>query len=291
MLAGDDPAAPPAPPMRLLAISDLHLGAATNRAALRDLPHFPEDWLILAGDVCEDPCLFAEALAFLAGRFARVVWTPGNHELWLTGGPGRAADSLAKYQALVAAARGAGVATPEDPYLRWPPTGAVIAPVLTLYDYSFRPADVPREAVRAWAAETRCVPADEHLIRTAPHFPGIEDWCAARCAATEARLAAEVPPGAGCVVAGHWPLREELVRIPRIPRFAPWCGTRRTEDWHRRFGVLAAISGHLHVRRSDRRDGTRFEEVSLGYPKQWDASRGMAAYLREVLPGPGGEGW
>jgi hypothetical protein len=61
-----------------------------------------------------------------------------------------------------------------------------------------------------------------------------------------------------------------------------------TEDWHQRFNVRVAVSGHLHVRRTDWRDGTRFEEVSLGYPQQWDAGRGMAAYLRYISPAPGG---
>lgn len=276
--------------MRLWAISDLHLGASRNREALRDLPRFPEDWLILAGDLCEDPALFAEALAFIATRFARVIWTPGNHELWLggrhRGGP---QTSLAKYEGLVAAARRCGVATPEDPYLAWPATGSVIAPVFTLYDYSFRPPEVPREAVRRWAAERRSVPGDEFLIDPSP-LSGVEEWCARRCEATEARLMREVPPGRGTVLAGHYPLRRDLVRLPRIPRFAPWCGTVRTEDWHLRFRAVAAVSGHLHIRRTDWRDGTRFEEVSLGYPAQWDRSRGVAAYLREVLPGPGAGG-
>jgi len=48
---------------------------------------------------------------------------------------------------------------------------------------------------------------------------------------------------------------------------------------------VVAVSGHLHVRRTDWRDGTRFEEVSLGYARQWHAARGLAAYLRDVTPG------
>ena len=27
-----------------------------------------------------------------------------------------------------------------------------------------------------------------------------------------------------------------------------------------------------------------FEEVSLGYPRQWDADRGMTLYLRQIWP-------
>jgi 3',5'-cyclic AMP phosphodiesterase CpdA len=39
--------------MRLLAISDLHLGSPANREALADLPSFPDDVIIVAGDVAE----------------------------------------------------------------------------------------------------------------------------------------------------------------------------------------------------------------------------------------------
>jgi hypothetical protein len=87
------------------------------------------------------------------------------------------------------------------------------------------------------------------------------------------------------VIVNHYPLREELVRLPRIPRFSLWCGTRRTRDWHRRFGARVVVAGHLHIRTTDWIEGVRFEEVSLGYPRHWRTERGMDVYLREVLPG------
>ena len=40
-------------PIRLLAVSDLHIGVASNRAALTELPDHGDDWLIVAGDVGE----------------------------------------------------------------------------------------------------------------------------------------------------------------------------------------------------------------------------------------------
>jgi hypothetical protein len=75
------------------------------------------------------------------------------------------------------------------------------------------------------------------------------------------------------------------VRLPRIPRFSIWCGTKRTEDWHTRFRAEVVVSGHLHMPATLWRDGVRFEEVSLGYPMQWK-HRGLVKSLREVLPGP-----
>ena len=86
------------------------------------------------------------------------------------------------------------------------------------------------------------------------------------------------------VLINHFPLRSDLADTPFVPRFRIWCGTRRTEDWHVRFGAAVVVSGHVHIRRTDWRDGVRFEEVSLGYPRQWTQQRGIDAYLRQILP-------
>ena len=53
-----------------------------------------------------------------------------------------------------------------------------------------------------------------------------------------------------------------------------------------RFRARAVISGHLHLRSTLVRHGVRYEEVSLGYPRDWRQERGLAYYLREVLPVP-----
>ena len=82
----------------------------------------------------------------------------------------------------------------------------------------------------------------------------------------------------------HFPLRRELAVLPAVPRFSVWCGTRRTEDWHVRFGASVVVFGHLHIRQTRHIDGVRFEEVSLGYPRQWQTDRGAGSYLRRILP-------
>ena len=96
--------------------------------------------------------------------------------------------------------------------------------------------------------------------------------------------------GIPTIIINHWPLREDLVYIPLVPRFSLWCGTKLTEDWHLRFNAKVVVSGHLHVRRTDWKDGVRFEEVSLGYPKQWqdakNAGNDVNDLMREILPGP-----
>jgi 3',5'-cyclic AMP phosphodiesterase CpdA len=260
-----------------------------NRRALEALRPHPYDWLILAGDVGEIDEHLRFALNLLTRRFGRLLWVPGNHDLWTI--PSRAGDlrGEAKYQRMVSICREYGVLTPEDPYVTWPGGGprCVLAPLFLLYDYTFRPDEIPVEQAIAWAAEDNLLASDEVLLHPDP-YPSRSAWCHARVAATEPRLEEAAKRGP-LVIINHFPLRQDLAILPRIPRFSIWCGTRRTEDWHVRFGAEAVIYGHLHIRGSYRRDGVRFEEVSLGYPQNWDASRGIEPYLRQILPAPGPE--
>ena len=53
------------------------------------------------------------------------------------------------------------------------------------------------------------------------------------------------------------------------PEFALWCGTTATADWHTRYNAVCSVYGHLHIPRTTYYDGVRFEEVSLGYPREW----------------------
>lgn len=265
--------------MKLLAISDLHLGHAGNRAALETMGSYPDDWLVLAGDTGERATHLELALGALVPRFRQVIWTPGNHDLWTPPG----GSGVAHYEALVALCREHKVLTPEDPYAAWPPEpDTFVVPMFLLFDYSFRPPEVPADRAVAWARETGVGCSDEHLLDPAP-FESRAVWCHARCRATEARLA-DLPTGARTILVNHWPLRYDLARPPRIPRFSIWCGTSVTEDWGRRHRARAVVSGHLHMRTTLWRDGVRYEEVSLGYPRDWRQERGVDWYLRQILP-------
>jgi 3',5'-cyclic AMP phosphodiesterase CpdA len=274
-----------AAPPRLLAISDLHVRYPANRDAVAALEgDYARDWLILAGDAGERVEHLEFALDALTPRFARVIWTPGNHDLWCPPGATDRTRGVARYEELVAICRARGVTTPEDPYLAWPgDPGTFIAPMFLLYDYSFRPADVSRADALEWAAASGVLCRDEAWLDATP-WPTREAWCEARCALTAARLDA-LPATARTILVNHWPLRYDLARPPRIPRFSLWCGTSITEDWAIRYRARAVISGHLHFRTSLVRHGVRYDEVSLGYPRDWRVERGVAWYLREILSG------
>ena len=66
----------------LLAISDLHVEHRENREIVRRIePEADGDWLIVCGDVADQPDRVAWALRTLRERFETVIWVPGNHEL------------------------------------------------------------------------------------------------------------------------------------------------------------------------------------------------------------------
>jgi hypothetical protein len=269
--------------VRLLAVSDLHVRQAENRRFVEQIAPSKDDWLILGGDLGESAADLELVFETLAPRFARLLWVPGNHELWTVEKDGLRGEE--RYAGLVALCRRFGVLTPEDPYERWPGDGPplVIAPLFLLYDYSFRPDDVPAERALAWAAEEGVVCTDEFVLHPDP-YPSRAAWCEARCKLTEERLAA-IPADVGTILVNHFPLRREHAFLPRVPRFSIWCGTRRTEDWHTRFRAKAVVFGHLHIRQKREVDGVTFHEVSLGYRRQWDPAH-QARYIREIWPPP-----
>jgi len=269
----------------LTAVSDLHVSYAENRVVLEALrPRSPEDWLLVAGDVAEKPEDVEWALGRLADRYARVGWAPGNHELWTTGDDPIRLRGEARYRHLVEVCRRLGVFTPEDPYPHWDgPDGPVtVAPLFVGYDYSFlAPGTTTREESLRAAHASGVVCTDEYYLHPDP-YASRQEWCAARVAYSEQRLAA-CDPARPTVLVNHYPLVREPTRILRYPEFAQWCGTVLTADWHVRYGAAAVVYGHLHIPKTSWHDGIRFEEVSLGYPREW-RPRGAPNPVRTILP-------
>jgi 3',5'-cyclic AMP phosphodiesterase CpdA len=270
----------------LLAVSDLHVGYPENREIVAQLrPRSDADWLIVAGDVSEVVDDVIDTLGLLAQRFATVVWAPGNHELWTHPRDPLDLRGERRYAHLVEACRRIGVRTPEDPYPVWDGPGgpATVAPLFLLYDYTFRQRGLAtKEESLALARSASIVCADEYLLHPDP-YPSREAWCRARIAATERRLAAR-DRSLPTILVNHFPLNREPTTRLRYQEFAQWCGTQATADWHLRYDAAVVVYGHLHIRRTTWQDGVRFEEVSLGYPREWRRHGLPADLLREVLP-------
>ncbi|SEE84160.1 3',5'-cyclic AMP phosphodiesterase CpdA [Rhizobiales bacterium GAS191] len=285
-------AAPPEPrglPIanpNLFAISDLHVNCPANRELVEELrPETQGDWLLVAGDVADHVEDVAATLRLLRDRFAKVIWTPGNHELWTLPNDALQLRGDRRYRYLVEICRGLGILTPEDAYPVWQSEDEtlVVAPLFLLYDYSLRPEALSKQEALAQARAANVVCADELLLASDP-WSSREIWCEQRLAYTRRRLD-EIPGALRTVLVSHWPLHPGPTRRLRFPEFALWCGTRATLDWHRRYRAAACIYGHLHIPKTETYDGARFEEVSLGYPAEWQA-RGLpsAGPLRRIMP-------
>ncbi|MCK1797132.1 metallophosphoesterase [Streptomyces sp. XM4193] len=273
---------------KLVAIADLHIRYQENREITEAIqPESPEDWLVIAGDIGETVADIEWTLRIMTERFARVVWVPGNHELWTAPGDPVQLRGEAKYRHLVELARSLGVVTPEDPFPVFEGIGGpvVVAPLFLLYDYSFRmPGVATKEEALRRATKAGVVCTDEHLLHPDP-YPTLDAWCRARLEYSEKRLV-ELSGDLPTVLINHWPVVREPTDVLWYPEFALWCGTEATADWPTRFRAATVVYGHLHIPRLMRIDGVPHQEVSLGYPREWRRHGRAPGRPVQILPPP-----
>nr|WP_095970654.1 metallophosphoesterase [Rhodococcus erythropolis] len=273
---------------KLMAVSDIHVGHNGNKPMTEELfPDSPDDWLILAGDVSEKTDDIRWALKLLRSRFAKVIWIPGNHELWTTAKDPVQIHGAPRYEYLVNMCRELDVITPEDPFPVWEgDEGPVtVVPMFLLYDYSFLPEGArDKEHGLEIARDKNVVATDEFLLSPQPYATR-DAWCRARIEYTQARLDA-LPERTKTVLVNHFPMVRQPTDVLMYPEFALWCGTTATADWHVKYNAVCSVYGHLHIPRTTYYDGVRFEEVSLGYPREWRRRGLPEKLLRQILPVP-----
>ncbi len=136
--------------MRVFATSDIHVDYAANFDWLRSLSvyDFTEDILILAGDVSDNLALIAESLELLLGKFRKVCFVPGNHELWVKGSEFNC--SLEKFAAIKDLCKEIQVIS--ECHREGDIT---FVPLYSWYDYSFAAFD--EKLKRAWRDYRCCV--------------------------------------------------------------------------------------------------------------------------------------
>ncbi len=269
--------------MKLFATSDLHLDQRDNflafQRSLTSLRNSQNDCLILAGDICETEEQLEQILKVLRPRYKEIIWTPGNHELWIRPSQQNLKEGAeAKYRRMVNICRRFSVRTPEDDFLIMDCSEGAIAivPMFLLYDYSFRPDEISEDLAVEWAMESNVLCSDEVLIQLTEHT-GMAHWCRERVSYTQQRIEKLLQDKTALklILVNHFPLCESSFELHRIPRFSIWCGTKSTQDWHSRYPVNKVIYGHLHMPGQQQIDNVDFHEVSLGYPGQWDDNKNM----------------
>lgn len=118
--------------MRIFTVSDLHIDYKENAQWLNSLSldDYQDDILILAGDISDNAPLLEHCFKQLSQRFHKVLYVPGNHDLWVTRSPQK--DSLEKFAFVQMLAQQSDIGMHE-----YRQEGLSIVPLLGWYDYSF----------------------------------------------------------------------------------------------------------------------------------------------------------
>ncbi len=118
--------------MRVFAISDLHIDYEKNKLWLFSLSEYDykKDILIVAGDITDKLDLLEKSFQYLAKIFHKVLYIPGNHELWVA--RSEIENSIEKYHHICKCADDNGISRDIYHY-----NGTSIVPLLGWYDFSF----------------------------------------------------------------------------------------------------------------------------------------------------------
>jgi len=244
--------------MRIFALSDIHVDYETNArwVANISMSEYQDDILILAGDVTDTLTLLEWCLKTLTTRFKKVLFVPGNHDLWVVR-ESRDKTSLQKFQDVSAVVEASGASMQS-----FCERSVSIIPLLGWYDYSF--GEPSEELKSMWMDYRACRwPAHFDMREVAAYFAALNH--------DPVVLANKV------ITFSHF-----LPRIDVMPRFIPKdkqilypiLGSTLLERQLRRFNPSIHVYGHSHVNREVTLDGVTYINNAFGYPQEtWIAAK------------------
>ncbi|MGD0569766.1 MAG: metallophosphoesterase [Candidatus Sulfotelmatobacter sp.] len=239
--------------MRIFALSDVHVDYDVNRKWVANISatDYCDDVLILAGDIADSLPLFDWCLNTMTRRFRKLLFVPGNHDLWvLHEAPEK--DSLQKLQDVSAIVESSGASM--QPFRE---RNVSIIPLLAWYDYSF---GEPGEQLRScWM--------DYHACRW-PNGVREKEVAAYFAACNKQKVS-----GAGDTVItfSHFLPRLDLMPeyIPATFRYLyPVLGTTNLELQLRILNSGIHVYGHSHFNRSVSIDSVCYINNAYGYPNE-----------------------
>jgi len=247
--------------VRVFALSDIHIDYDANAKWIANLSNaeYLDDALILAGDVTDSRRLLDWCLGALAKRFKKVLFTPGNHDLWVIR-EDREMNSLQKFDDVRAVVELSGASMQA-----FRERGVSIIPLLGWYDYSF---GEPSEELRSmWMDYRACRwPSGYTEEDVAAHFAAFND--------KQVSMASDT-----IITYSHF-----LPRIDLMPEFIPCAhkllypvlGSTRLERQLRRLNSSIHVYGHSHVNRQVKIDGVSYINNAFGYPNEtWITSKSL----------------
>lgn len=251
--------------MRLFLGSDFHVDYAENLAWLGGLSQsdYTNDVLILAGDISDQIDLVTRSFEIVTRRFAKVLFLPGNHDLW-TARSGRG-PSFGKFDELNALCRSFGIETGPITFGR-----TLIVPLLAWYDYSFgEPGPMIR---RGWMDFYKCNWEGLEPADVAARFDAMND----------------TPDTAGFEAVysvSHFVPRLDLMpaRYPEKHRaLFPVLGSQRIETRIRALGATMHFYGHSHLNRNKTLDGVTYINNAFGYPSETEISAKTILHVADL---------
>jgi len=251
--------------MRIFVGSDFHADHRENMDWLRQISSedYRQDILVVAGDVANGLALFETVMALFANRFSKVLYVPGNHDLWVDEkGQGTSFDKFSRIQEVCTAL---GISM--QPLAL---NNTLIVPLLGWYDYSFgEPGSILKQA---WMDYRRC------------------DWDGASDEEVSQFFDAANPTldtgyYSSVLSFSHFLPRIDLMpeRMPEKYRFLyPVLGSSRLESRIAALGAHTHIYGHSHLNRRLVRDGRTYINNAFGYPSERDIAARMLVHVADV---------
>jgi predicted phosphodiesterase len=258
--------------MRVFATSDLHVDYEENQKWVVAISRqdFRNDILVVAGDVSDSLDAIAVTLTALADRFRKVLYVPGNHELWVIRDP-ELKSSSEKLRDVLAVAESCGAST--KPFHS---QKLSIVPLLGWYDYSF--GEPCGDLTAVWMDFRNC--------RWPQHFGAqeVSSWL------SSFNEPLPVVAHKTLISFSHFLPRIDLMPqyIPLHHRYLyPVLGSYALERQLRQLGATLHVYGHSHVNRCVTLDGVSYINNAFGYPSETKiAAKRLVCVYDEERPEP-----
>jgi hypothetical protein len=239
--------------MRLFATSDLHTDYKDNFRWLAEISDsdYRDDALIVAGDISDRLEIIRDTLQLLRSKFRKLLFTPGNHELWVRDAE---YDSIEKLQRVLELCAELEVSTSPVRF-----EGFWVVPLFSWYDGVFETE--PSNARQAWADFHLCKwPAD---VEPLPNYflnlnkPNLKTY------------------DAPVVTFSHFLPRADLLPPKEYLRIS-WLDSvsvcTALDEQIRQLKSTVHVCGHTHTRVDHVIDGVRYVQNAVRYPKERTAS-------------------
>jgi Icc-related predicted phosphoesterase len=252
--------------VRVFALSDVHCDYQANFEWVRNLSaqDFRDDILILAGDISDSMHIIARSLEEFVRRFHRVLFVPGNHEMWTVRDDARF-TSIEKFHAVRRFAEESGALT--VPYHRHKLS---IVPLFGWYDYSFgMPSD---RLLDIWSDYRNCkwdqgftdqMITDYLVGLNKPHMDIVND---------------EI------ITFSHFLPRIDIMPIHLPERYKmlyPVLGSSQIDGQVRHLGARLHVYGHSHLNRRVDESGVTYINNAFGYPYESNIASKSLLVIRE----------